>query len=169
MLSYIYMRRAKTILEKKHISIAQKYPNIAKVAYTVQDKLAKGEKINKRAIAVSAGYSIASAKSSKPFTSKAYQQINQIAIDKMLIIRDKALENINKRNLAKESLYDVVNVSKLMTHDTQLLQGKATENNNVVPQVIVFGSNDFLALQMAKNKEIKEAHYKEIEGKEATE
>ena len=32
-----------------------------------------------------------------------------------------------------------------MTHDTQLLSGKSTEN--VATKVVVYGSDDFLALQ----------------------
>ena len=63
----------------------------------------------------------------------------------------KAIQNIDSRNFEREKLDSVVNVAKQMVHDTQLLSGKSTEN--VATNVVVYGTDDFLALQKAKESD----------------
>lgn len=120
--------------------------NALKVAEVVKLKLARGEKINKREIAVSNGYSINSAKSNKPYDTKTFKRAMSDTVTFMNEIKAKALVSIHKKDLDKERLDSLVNLSKQMIHDTQLLSGKSTEN--VSNNVVVYGTDDFLALNV---------------------
>lgn len=118
------------------------------VANEIIDRVQKGKRINLTEIQVSKGYSLKSAKSQKALQTKSFKRVIVPVLDRMLEIRDKALSAINKKELDKERLDSLVNLSKQMTHDTQLLSGKSTEN--MATNIVVYGEGDFLAEQVTK-------------------
>ncbi len=120
--------------------------NALKVANEVKSKFLKGEKINLTDIQVRNGYTLSSAKAHKAVKTKTYQQVLVPVIDRMLALRDKALRAIDSKELSKERLDSLVNLSKQMTHDSQLISGKSTEN--VATNIIVYGEDDFLSQQV---------------------
>ncbi len=122
-------------------------PNI--LAREVIKRVRQGKKINMQELQIKAGYSPSSAKSMKGVNTKHFQDTVTPVIEKMKLIHVKALDNILERDYKKERMDSVVNVARQMVHDTQLLQGKSTEN--VATNVVVYGSDDFLATQINNN------------------
>lgn len=122
-------------------------------AYSVANELIegirKGEKINLTQLQIKHGYSPKSAHSMNALRTDTFKETIAPVIEKMKMIHAKALDNIQERDYTKERLDSVINVAKQMVHDTQLLQGKATEN--VATNVVVYGTDDFLATQIDKN------------------
>ena len=134
-----------TIKEKpKKIRIrrSEKAYNVAnEIIYRIKNK----KPINLKQIAVENGYTEKSAHAQKPYLTDTFKDTIAPVLNKMKAIHEKALQNIGARDYSKERLDSVVNVARQMVHDTQLLQGKATEN--VASNVVVYGSDDFLTLQ----------------------
>lgn len=112
-------------------------------------KVKNKEKINLTQLQVSNGYSLSSAKSQKGLRTKTFKSRVIPVIERMTEIRDKALVTIQSRDLTKERLDSLVNLSKQMIHDTQLLTGKATEN--VATNIVVYGEDDVLSKQVSKS------------------
>ena len=65
-------------------------------------------------------------------------------------LRQRTLTALQRKDLDKATLYDLTQLLKTTNHDLQLLGGKATENIATTPTVIVYGSEDFLSKQMAR-------------------
>lgn len=116
------------------------------VANELVDNIRKGKDTNLTRLQMKHGYSYSSANSMNAMRTDTFKEVVAPVIDKMKAIHSKALDNIIERDYTKERLDSVVNVAKQMVHDTQLLQGKATEN--VATNVVVYGSDDFLATQI---------------------
>jgi len=108
------------------------------------------KKINLTKLQVSNGYSIASAKSQKAMRTESFKAIIVPVITRMENLRDKTLKALQNKDLDKATLYDLTQLLKTTNHDLQLLTGKATENVATTPTVIVYGSEDFLSKQMAR-------------------
>lgn len=116
------------------------------VANELIRKIEQKKPINLKQIAVSQGYSMKSAIAQKPYQTDTFRDAITPVIDKMRVIHNKALDNLVQRNFKKERMDSVINAAKQMVHDTQLLQGKSTEN--IATQVVMYGSDDFLATQI---------------------
>ena len=116
------------------------------VANEVLNSIKQKKKINLFDIQVRNGYKVNSAKSYKVLQTKSFNDVVVPVLDKMRALHVKSIDALNKRNLDKERIDSVINLSKQMVHDTQLLSGKATEN--IANNVVVYGSDDFLALQV---------------------
>lgn len=129
----------------RRIYNGKKSLNALNVANEVIANLKSGKKINLQKISVSKGYSINSAKAQKAVQTKTYQEALTPVIELMKRVHNKAIMSLDKRNLDKERIDSVVNVAKQMVHDGQLLSGKSTEN--IASNIVVYGSEDFLALQ----------------------
>lgn len=119
------------------------------VANEVLRRVRKGKKINLSEIQRNAGYSPSSVRAHKAIKTKEYKDIVIPVTQKMKELHAKAINNLSERDLTKERMDSVVNLAKQMIHDTQLLEGKATEN--IANNVVVYGSDDFLATQIDSN------------------
>ena len=138
-------------LQYKPKRIIRKH-NAENVAKEVLDKIQKGKKVSLRQIILNNGYSSSVAdKPSKVTQTYSYQSTIAPYIQRLTELRDKTLIAINSKNLPEEKLYDLTVLLKSLTHDAQLLQGKSTENIANKTEVVVYGSEDFLAKQMNKN------------------
>ncbi len=104
------------------------------------------KKINLSELSVSNGYSINSARSQKGIRTKTFQSVVVPVLERMRALHEKSIDALSRRNLDKERLDSVINLSKQMVHDTQLLSGKSTEN--VATNIIVYGKDDLLAQQI---------------------
>jgi hypothetical protein len=121
------------------------------VAREVVKRIQNGKPVNKKQIAVSSGYSVASANSQKPFNTKTFKEIAVPVIERMERLHQKAIENLDQRDLTTERMDSVVNLAKQMVHDTRLLQDKSTQNVGI--QVVVYGEGDVLAKQLQQHSE----------------
>lgn len=110
-LQYVYMKR----------SIAAK-----KVALQVLETVGKGKNPNVAKIAIAAGYSETTAYSGNVQNTATYKEIVNKAVDKMERIRSKALDALASKDLDEERTQTLVGLVTAMTHDMQLLSGKAT-------------------------------------------
>ena len=133
---------------KRHIRRSYKALNVAN---ELINNIKKGKPVNLKQIAVSQGYSLNSAIAQKPYHTDTFKDAITPVIEKMKALHNKAIDNLSERNLSKERMDSVINLSRQMVHDTQLLSGKATEN--VASNVVVYGSDDFLALQVKEGKQ----------------
>lgn len=115
------------------------------VADEVKATIRAGKKVNLTQIQMRNGYSAASARSGRALKTKTYKTAMADVISSMKRIHAKALEDLEARDFSTERMDSVVGAAKQMVHDTQLLQGRATEN--LATNVVVYGSEDFLALQ----------------------
>lgn len=116
------------------------------LANDVIAKIKNKEKINLTQLQVSNGYSIKSSKAQKGIQTKTFQDLVVPVIEKMRALHVKSIDALSRRNLDKERLDSVINLSKQMIHDTQLLSGKSTEN--IANNIVVFGEDDFLSKQL---------------------
>lgn len=124
--------------------------NALNVANEIIAKMKAKEKINLTEIQVNNGYNLKSARSQKALQTKTFKNAIEPVIAQMERIHRKAIANLESRDYTKERIDSIVNLSKQMIHDTQLLQGKSTENTGV--NVIVYGNNDLLARQLSDSK-----------------
>ena len=128
---------------KKHIRRSQKALNVAnELIYRIRAR----EEINLKEIAVNNGYSEKSAIAQKPYQTDTFKDAIAPVLEKMKRLHAKAIDNLDSRDLSKERMDSVINLSKQLVHDTRLLENKTTEN--IGSNVVVYGSEDFLALQM---------------------
>ena len=124
------------------------------VANEIIKKLSNGEKINKVEIAVRNGYSRSSAVAHKPYKTQTYKAITEQVVNQMEKVRAKSIRALLDKNHNEFTPYDLTNISKVFTHDIQLLQGKSTDNVATTPNVVVYGSEDFLALQLKRQEQL---------------
>lgn len=115
------------------------------VANEVVNAVRQNKKINMQEVQIRHGYTPQSAKSMAATRTQTYRDTVAPVIEQMKRIHQKALQNIEERDFTDERLDSVVNVARQVVHDTQLLQGRSTEN--VATNVVVYGSDDFLSIQ----------------------
>ncbi len=116
------------------------------VAKEVIERVNRGEKVNLKEIQVRKGYSLSSAIAHKAVKTKSYQSLVLPVVSQLEEIRQKTLNALSKKDLDQEKYRDLIVGVDTLTKNTQLLSGKATEN--VSSNVIVYGSDDFLATQV---------------------
>ena len=136
---------------KTRTNINKKSLQALNLANDVIEHIKHRKKINLQALSVRNGYSVKSAQSQKGIRTKTFQNAVIPVIERMKRVHEKAILALDNRDLEKERVDSVVNVARQMVHDTQLLSGKATEN--VASNVVVYGSDDFLALQVKEGKQ----------------
>ncbi len=115
------------------------------VANDIIAKVKNKEPINLVDIQVRNGYSRTSALAQKALQTKSFKQAMNNTIELMEAVRAKSLLALVNKDHSKEKYRDLADGIDKMTKNTQLLSGKATENTG--HNVIVYGSEDFLALQ----------------------
>jgi hypothetical protein len=128
--------------------------NAKAVAQDVIAHIRQGKKVNMQVIQKAHGYSDYSAKTMNATKTKSYQEEMSTYLNSMAQLRDKTLKALHSKDLDSAKIFDLNLLLKNLNHDIQLLQGKSTENVAHSTNVVVFGSDDFLAMQMAKNKGI---------------
>lgn len=135
----------------KHIHddlrMTKKSLNALQVAREIKSKLAKGEKINVKEIQVSKGYSLHSAHANKAIRTKTFQRAMSSTIQQLDLAISKAMTSILNKDHDLEKYRDLVEGVDKLTKNSRLLQDKSTVN--VANNVIVYGSDDFLALQVS--------------------
>lgn len=151
-----------TIKPKRHYTLPRKprgvpsnqlSHNARAVALDVIAKVRAGQKVNMQEIQLAHGYSRASAKSMKATRTRTYKEEMSSVVSSMSRLRDKTIKALDGKDLNDAKVFDLNLLLKNLNHDLQLLQGKSTQNIATATQVVVFGSSDFLALQMAKRAE----------------
>ena len=121
------------------------------VAKDVIDKTVKGEKVVMGQIMKAHGYSEITARvPDKVINTFSYQATIAPYIEKLSYLRDKTIAALNNKDLDEAKIFDLTVLMKNTNHDLQLLQGKSTENVATKTQVVVYGSEDFLAQQMER-------------------
>lgn len=122
------------------------------VAQDVINRVRQGKKVNMQEIQKAHGYSDFSAKAMKATRTKTYKEEMQTFLSKMERVRDKTLMALDKKDLDEAKIFDLNLLLKNLNHDIALIRGNATENIAIAPSVVVYGSDDFLAMQMKKKE-----------------
>ncbi len=117
-------------------------------AYDYLDKIRKKEKPNITQLSLQNGYSMKCAIQQKPMRTKTFKRIVTPVIEQLDAIRQQSLSALAKKDHTKEKFRDLVDGVDKFTRNVQLLSGQATDN--VEAHVIMYGSDDFLALQLEK-------------------
>lgn len=117
------------------------------LANDVISRIRQKKKVNLMELSVRNGYSVKSAIAQKGVQTKTFQNIVNPVVERMRKLHEKTIAELDNRDLSKERMDSVVNLSKQLVHDSQLLSDKSTENIATHNNVIVYGSDDFLALQ----------------------
>ena len=126
--------------------------NARAVAKDVINTIREGKKVVLKDIALKHGYSESSANQHAPMQTRAYKEELSKAVASMEGIREKILSALNDKDMSKEKMFDLTKLLQTVNHDIQLLSGKSTENVSHKSNVIVFGSNDFLQMQIENKK-----------------
>lgn len=135
-----------------------RYSRSKEVAEKVLANVRAGKHSNMTKIQLEAGFTPKSAKALRATKTKIYQATVIPVLEGLKAIQLKAINNIISRDFEKEKLKDVNDSLKIVNHDVLLLEGKSTENiANRAVTTVVFGSDDFLAQQIA-NIEIQKAN-----------
>lgn len=124
------------------------------VANEVIRRFKAGEKINLTEIQVRNGYHMTSARSQKAVKTKTYQSVVMPVVAQLEAIRAKSLQALLKKDHNKEKYRDLVEGVDKVTKNAQLLSGKATEN--MASNLVIYGSDDWLAIQKMKEGGAKE-------------
>ncbi len=124
--------------------------NARTVANNVIKQVGKGGKVVLAKAIREAGYSEAVVNTPSKVTEQdEYKDAIASYESKLVKLRDKTLNALSSRDLTKAKLYDVTGLFKVVDHSTALSQGKSTENVAHKSEIVVFGSEDFLARQVA--------------------
>jgi len=108
--------------------------NAINVANDVLENLRKHKKVNKGQIILKRGYAPSVATAPTVVTNtKSYQSVISPVVDQMVRARDRALKEINSRDLNIVQYADLVTAINKLSHDIQILSGGATENINIKP------------------------------------
>lgn len=147
-----------TTLERPRIKLAttgrKSSLNAKRVAEKMIEQVANGGKASIGKAIKAVGYSDAVAHTPKKVTEQAaYKEAMATYESKLVALRDKTLAALASKDLPNEKTYDLTGLLKVTDHSTALAQGKATENVATKSQVIVFGTDDWLALQMEKRND----------------
>ncbi len=141
-------------LKKKRLSKSSM--NARRVADNVIKQVENGRKVNLSKAIREAGYSDAVATQPNKVTDQQeYKDAMATYEQKIVKLRDKTMNALLSKDLPNEKTYDLTGLLKVSDHSVALAQGKSTENIATKSQVVVFGSDDWLSLQM-KAKEDKE-------------
>lgn len=124
--------------------------NAKEVARDVIAHVRAGKKVNMQKIQKAHGYTAASAKSMKATQTKAYKEEMFDYVASMKTLREKTINALQRKDLDEAKLFDLNLLLKNLNHDIQLVEGKATENVNHQQNIVVYGSEDFLAMQLNK-------------------
>jgi hypothetical protein len=116
------------------------------------DALMSGKKINKQELAVRHGYSVSSALAQKPMKTDVFKEEVTSVLDRLEIIRQKSLKALESKDHSKEKYRDLIEGVDKLTRNHRLLSEKSTDN--VANNMIVYGSDDFLAMQLSKDGSI---------------
>lgn len=135
---------------KKSIKIPRKARSVngKAVADDVIAHLRNGKKVNMQRIQKAHGYSDTSAKAMMATRTKSYKETIFDYVKSMESLRDKTIKALHSHDLTKAKLFDLNLLLKNLNHDIQLIRGKATENITTRASVVVYGSDDFLAMQL---------------------
>ncbi len=145
-----------TTIEKVDISksrvskrLSKSSMNARRVAEKVIEQVGKGRVISVAKAMKEVGYSDSVADSPKKVTEQQeYKDAIASYEQKLVKLRDKAINALACKDLTKEKLYDVTGLLKVVDHSTALAQGKSTENVAHKSEIVVFGSEDFLSRQL---------------------
>lgn len=103
--------------------------NAQAVAHKVVDKVRKGERVIMHELISASGYSKNIAKQPTRITrQKAYQEIVTPVLQQLESERQRIITAMGKKNLGKEKYQTLVQSMDIITRNTQLLGGKATDN-----------------------------------------
>lgn len=110
--------------------------NARAVAYKVVDKVRKGEVVSVGKIMREQGYSeYISQQPNRVTSQQVYKDIVNPVVEQMNRIRSKALDALEKKDMRKEKMPVLLAGVEVMTKNSQLLGGKATENVGVIVDV----------------------------------
>lgn len=133
-------------LRKKGI---KRSSNARRVAEKVIEMVAKGEKVNMSKAIRGVGYSEAVVHTPSKVTEQdEYKNAIATYQEKIVKLRDKTINALVSKDLPNEKTYDLTGLLKVTDHSVALAMGKATENVAHKSEVVVFGSEDFLARQI---------------------
>jgi excinuclease UvrABC nuclease subunit len=124
------------------------------VARDVIATVRAGKRVNMQEIQIRNGYSVSSARAMKATQTTSYQEEIKPVIDEMERLRSKVLASLHRKDLDEAKVFDLNLLMKNLNHDLQLLNGKSTANHSHMNTVVVYGSDDFLALQMKQAQAI---------------
>ncbi len=129
-----------------------------KVAQEVLDTVGRGLKPSVVKIAVKHGYSPKTAGSGNVQATLTYQAKMNEAISKMEKIRNKALQALDRKDLSKEDVRVLKELSESLTKQVQLLSGKATENIATTINVVSYSDqqNAEIAIDTPNNDTLNE-------------
>lgn len=103
--------------------------NAKAVALDAIEIVEKGGKVNHRSLLLKHGYSDKMSRNpDRVIKTQSYQEVIQKAVGKMEDIRMKALLALQKKDFNQEKAVPLSTVVDVMTKNTQLMTGKATEN-----------------------------------------
>lgn len=113
-------------------------PSIAakNVALDVISSIGKSRKINKAKIAIKHGYSKQSARSGVPLMTKTYKETIEVYVNRLDKLRSKVLIELTQRDLSVERFATLSDTLDKLTKQSQLLQGKSTENIATIVNVV---------------------------------
>lgn len=101
-------------------------PNAKLVAQDVMAAVSKGQKVNLYQIMVRRGYSLKSARAYKATKTQTFKREMSTVVGMMEKIRRDALESLQNKDLNKQGVFGLSLLVKNLTHDIQLLKGRAT-------------------------------------------
>ena len=117
--------------------------NAKAVARKVIEKVRKGEKVNKGAIIRSQGYSEGIAtQPTKVTRTQSYQEEITPFVNKMIALRDKAINASNKKDLDSEQYHTLVGSIDTLTKNIQLLSGEDTDRQGVTIKLVSYKDDD---------------------------
>ena len=119
-----------------------------KVAREVLASVREGTGRTLKDIAVANGYAVNSAIGGSITGTLSYKEEIIPMVNQMTRIQNKILAELEGRDVSKERFLDLTSAHKNLLHDKQLTQGKATENVNTTPNIIVYTQSDPLAKQL---------------------
>lgn len=103
--------------------------NAKAVAMEVVEMIGKRQKVNYRSLLKKHGYSDSIANRPERVTkTKSYQSIVIPALKQMESVRGKMLKALDNRDMTKEKTPVLLSGVDILTRNTQLLGGKATDN-----------------------------------------
>ncbi len=117
------------------------------VALEVVSTVRKGKRVNVSAIARKHGYSVSSIRAAKVQKTATYKAIVAPIVSSMERVRANAIKALESKDLSLERAIELASISKLLTHDIQLLSGKATSSTeHTEDRRILLGIVDSLRL-----------------------
>jgi hypothetical protein len=129
-------------------------PKAEKAMKLIESCYRKGQKPNFTKIQLEAGYTPVSAVQMAIKKTQIYKRRMPQIIATMEAIRNKANEAILNRDFDAERITDLAVISKIFTHDSELLKGNSTEREEkavILPEELT-GKNNLLRGQEEKTE-----------------